>query len=75
MFMFISILYMFRASMFPSSGELIVSIRHLVFRYTQIRSKDSQIKIQLVLWIFYLEWQGDNMFRPLSPGRHQVTSK
>ena len=29
--MFISILYMFRAAMFPSSGELIVSIRHLVY--------------------------------------------
>jgi len=29
--MFISILYMFRAAMCPSSGELIVSIRHLVY--------------------------------------------
>jgi len=29
--MFISILYMFRADMCPSSGELIVSIRHLVY--------------------------------------------
>jgi len=29
--MFISILYMFRATMCPSSGELIVSIRHLVY--------------------------------------------
>jgi hypothetical protein len=29
--MFISILYMFRAAMWPSSGELIVSIRHLVY--------------------------------------------
>jgi len=29
--MFISILYMFRAAMCPSSGELIVSIRHLVW--------------------------------------------
>jgi hypothetical protein len=28
---FISILYMFRATMCPSSGELIVSIRHLVY--------------------------------------------
>jgi len=28
--MFISILYMFRAAMCPSSGKLIVSIRHLV---------------------------------------------
>ena len=27
----ISILYMFRAAMYPSSGELIVSIRHLVY--------------------------------------------
>ena len=43
-----------------------------------IRSKNSQVKTQLVLWIFilfYLRWQGDNMFRPLSPGLHQVTSK
>jgi hypothetical protein len=29
--MFICILYMFRAAMCPSSGELIVSIRHLVY--------------------------------------------
>ena len=29
--MFISILFMFRAAMSPSSGELIVSIRHLVY--------------------------------------------
>jgi len=29
--MFISILYIFRAAMCPSSGELIVSIRHLVY--------------------------------------------
>ena len=29
--MFISILYMFRAAIFSSSGELIVSIRHLVY--------------------------------------------
>jgi hypothetical protein len=29
--MFISILYMFRAAMCTSSGELIVSIRHLIF--------------------------------------------
>jgi len=28
---FISILYMFRASMCPSSGELILSIRHVVY--------------------------------------------
>ena len=30
-YMFISILYMFRAAMCPSSGELIVSMRHLVY--------------------------------------------
>jgi hypothetical protein len=29
--MFISILHMFRAAMCPSSGELILSIRHLVY--------------------------------------------
>jgi len=29
--MFISIIYMFRAAMCPSPGELIVSIRHLVY--------------------------------------------
>jgi len=29
--MFISILYVFRAAMCPSSGELIISIRHLVY--------------------------------------------
>jgi len=29
--MFISILYMFRAATCPLSGELIVSIRHLVY--------------------------------------------
>jgi hypothetical protein len=43
----------------------------------QVRSKDSQVKRQLVLWIFILfdlRRQGDKMFRPLSPGHHQVTS-
>jgi len=30
-YVFISVLYMFRTSMCPSSGELIVSIRHLVY--------------------------------------------
>ena len=30
-YMFISILYMFRAAMCPLSGELIVSMRHLVY--------------------------------------------
>ena len=30
-YMFISILYMFRAAMCPSSGELIVSVLHLVY--------------------------------------------
>jgi hypothetical protein len=45
----------------------------------QVRSKDSQVKTQVVLWIFILfkvtrwqhvsaSYQGDNMFRPLSPG-------
>jgi len=29
--MFISILYMFRAAMYSSSGEFILSIRHLVY--------------------------------------------
>jgi len=29
--MFISILYLFRATMFPSSGEITVSVQHLVF--------------------------------------------
>jgi len=29
--MFISILYMFRAAMCPSSGELILSIQHVVY--------------------------------------------
>ena len=30
-YMFFSILHMFRAAMCPSSGELIVSMRHLVY--------------------------------------------
>jgi len=30
-FMLISILYMFRATMCPSSGEITVSMRHLLF--------------------------------------------
>ena len=30
-YMLISILYIFRAAMFPSSEELIVSVRHLVY--------------------------------------------
>jgi hypothetical protein len=29
--MYISFLYVFRATIYPSSGEIIVSIRHLVF--------------------------------------------
>ena len=45
-------------------------------RCIQIRSENSQVKTQLVLWIFfYLRWQGDNMFLSLSPGHHQVTNK
>ena len=47
-------------------------------RCIQVRSKDSRVKTQLVLWIFillfYLRQQGDNMFRLVSPGHHQVIS-
>jgi hypothetical protein len=35
-YMFIPNLYMFRTLMCPSSGELIVSIRHLVYIYIYI---------------------------------------
>jgi len=30
-YIFISVLYVFRAAMCPSSGELTVSVRHLVY--------------------------------------------
>jgi hypothetical protein len=40
--MFISILYMFRAAMCQSSGELIVSIRHLV--YVTLYSSPSSVQ-------------------------------
>jgi len=59
--MFISILYMFRAAMCPSSGELIVSIRHLVSLYIDDRlvcrfgwdSVSSNLAHQTVI---YTEW-------------------
>ena len=41
--MFISILYMFRAAMCPSSGEITVSMRHLVF--VTLR-QDNGLKLQ-----------------------------
>jgi hypothetical protein len=34
--MFISILHMFRVAMCPSSGELIVSVRHLMYTYVTL---------------------------------------
>ena len=47
--MFISILYMFRATMCPSSGELIVSIRYLLYITLYRRSLGVQVWIRLRL--------------------------
>ena len=44
--MFIYILYMFRATMCPSSGELIVSMRHLV--HVTLKQVNS-VKLQKVI--------------------------
>jgi len=46
--MFISILYMFRAAMCPSSAELIVSIRHLVYCTLYIWPFSVQVWIRLL---------------------------
>ena len=49
--MFISILYMFQAAMCPSSGELIVSIRHLVYVTLYRRPSSIQSDIyQMSYW-------------------------
>jgi hypothetical protein len=45
-FMFISILYVFRAAMCPSSGELIVLIRNLVYVTPYRRPFSVQVWIQ-----------------------------
>jgi len=42
--MFISILYMFRAAMCPSSGELIVSIRNLDESHPNLHTRRSSIQ-------------------------------
>jgi hypothetical protein len=46
--MFISILYMFRAAMYPSSGELIISIRCLVYVTLYRRPFDVQVWVRLI---------------------------
>jgi len=58
--MFISILNMFRAAMCPSSGELIVSVRHLVyvtlFRWpfcVQVHTKQSPIQSGIYQMYWY----------------------
>jgi hypothetical protein len=62
--MFISILYMFRSNMFPSSGEMTVSVRHLVLvtlggwpsgMYTR-RSSTQSDKYQVLYWYSYFSW-------------------
>jgi hypothetical protein len=53
-------------------GESNSSIKHIISlndRAYTVKSKDSQVKTQLVLWILILfKVKGDNMFQPLSPG-------
>jgi len=53
--MFISILYMFRAAMYPSSGELIVSMRHLVY-VTLCRWPSGMQVIPICIPVIYTEW-------------------
>jgi len=63
-FMFISILYMFSGTMCPSSGEVTVSTRHLVFvtpcgwpsgMHTR-RSSTQSNKYQVSRWYSYFSW-------------------
>jgi len=54
--MSISILYMFRAAMCPSLGELIVSIRHLVY-------------VTLYRWLFCVQVETQTIWRYLIPSR------
>jgi len=46
--MFISILYMFRATMCPSSGELTVSMRYLVYVTLCCQPSGMQVEYQTV---------------------------
>jgi len=46
---FISLLYMFRATMCPSSGEITVSMRHLSLRMSPIQSDKYQCRIDTVI--------------------------
>ena len=48
--MFMSILYVFRVAMCPSSGELIVSIRHLLYEVCP-KSNESYLK-QIFYWTY-----------------------
>jgi hypothetical protein len=63
--MFISILSMFRATICPSSGEITVSVRHLVFvtlcgwpSHMQVsrRSSTQSDKYQVLHWYSYFSW-------------------
>jgi hypothetical protein len=57
--MFIYILYMFRAAMYPSSEELIVSIRHLVYVTLYRRPFSIQVSVSSKpahQTIIYTEW-------------------
>jgi len=59
--MFISILYMFRAAMCPSSGELIVPIRHVVY-------------VTLYRWPFsvqvWMRWVWMSLIQTCTPSGH-----
>ena len=54
--MFISIVYMFRAAMCPSSGELIVSIRHLVYVILYRWPSGVQVWMRLPYHTWYNIW-------------------
>ena len=63
-YMFVSILYMFRAAICPSSGELIVSMRHLV--YVTLCRWQSSVQFDLAYQtVMYTEWHipGDALIR------------
>ena len=57
-YVFISILYMFRAAMCPSSGKLIVSMRHLVYVTLCRWPSGMQVRTELMSFqtVFYKEW-------------------
>jgi len=55
--MFIGFLYMFRATMCPSSGENTVPMRHLLLVTLYRRLSDMQGRTPCISDSIYIEWQ------------------